>query len=230
MILTALSSLSVAADGVGAQQRLETTTTTFSEFIPLGWPAETVAIFVLTFALSLIIDLLQHRNATEITFKGSVLWSVFWIALSLAFYGWVYWEHGPDYASLFLTGYVLEDPSTQWSIAVFKYFNIKDVLQHQSCTTVSWCHHLQGIFVELGSLLMMFSGYAEELGLMVAYAAFMMLNDNVDDETEEPDYENMWLVKFFSVSTPSSQASSASASSLDDKRPKQKQPRPQTSP
>ena len=203
MILTALSSLSLAADGGGAQQRLETTTTTFSEFIPLGWPAETVAIFVLTFALSLIIDLLQHRNATEITFKGSVLWSVFWIALSLAFYGWVYWEHGPDYASLFLTGYVLEKTlsvdNLMVFIAVFKYFNIKDVLQHRILYYgILGAIIFRGIFVGLGSLLMMFSGYAEVIfGLMVAYAAFMMLNDNADDETEEPDYENMWLVKFF---------------------------------
>ena len=203
MTLTALSSLSVAADGGAALQNLETTTTTFSELIPLGWPAETVAIFVFTFVLSLIIDLLQHRNATQITFKGSVLWSLFWIALSLAFYGWVYWKHGPDYASLYLTGYVLEKTlsvdNLMVFIAIFKYFNIKDVLQHRILYYgILGAIIFRAVFVGLGSLLMMFSGYAEIIfGIMVAYAAFMMLNDNADDEAEEVNYENMWLVNFF---------------------------------
>ena len=42
--------------------------------VPLGFPTETVAIFLGAFVFSLIIDLMQHKNSKEITFMSSVVW------------------------------------------------------------------------------------------------------------------------------------------------------------
>ena len=190
----------------------------------MGFPPITVSIFVGAFIFSLIIDLLQHRNSHEITFKGSVIWSIFWILLSLGFWGWLNFgppelvlgemikEHDPDeildwqnhYASMFLTGYVLEKTlsvdNLMVFIAIFKFFNIKDVLQHRILYFgILGAIIFRGIFVGLGTFLLMFAGYAELIfGALVFYAGWQMWRASEEEEEEEdPDYENMWLVKFF---------------------------------
>ena len=169
----------------------------------LDLPMDTLLIFIGAFIFSLVIDLLQHKNSKEITFVGSVVWSVFWILLSLGFYGWVNYHHGSTCGSLFLTGYVLEKTlsvdNLMIFIAIFKFFNIRDVLQHK---ILYWgilgAIVFRGIFVGLGSLLLMFEGVAYIVfGLLVGYAAVMMLGGEDDEEEEDPDYENMWLVKMF---------------------------------
>jgi tellurite resistance protein TerC len=171
--------------------------------VPLGFPTETVAIFLGAFVFSLIIDLMQHKNSKEITFASSVIWSIFWILLSLGFYGWVMYHHGSTCGSLFLTGYVLEKTlsvdNLMIFIAIFKFFNIRDVLQHK---ILYWgilgAIVFRGVFVGLGSLLLMFEGIAYIVfGLLVGYAAIMMLGGEDDDDDEDPDYEDMWLVKMF---------------------------------
>lgn len=184
----------------------------------MGFPPITVAIFVLAFIFSLIIDLLQHKNSEEITFNGSVIWSIFWIVLSLAFYGWLKWgpqdlvfgdnpevyQYQDEYASMFLTGYVLEKTlsvdNLMVFIAVFKFFNIKDVLQHRILYFgILGAIIFRAVFVGLGTLLLMAAGYAELIfGALVFYAAWQMWKAAGEEEhEEEPDYEDMWLVKFF---------------------------------
>jgi tellurite resistance protein TerC len=102
---------------------------------PIGFPLDTTLLFVGVFIASLITDLVQHRSQKEVTVKNAAVWSVFWIALSLAFYGWVYVRHGAENASLFLAGYVLEKTlsvdNLMVFIAVFKFFQIRSGLQHR---------------------------------------------------------------------------------------------------
>jgi tellurite resistance protein TerC len=185
----------------------------------MGFPVWTVSIFIITFVLSLIIDLVQHRNAEEITFRNSVIWSIFWIALSISFYGWLLL--GPTayvlgdatidpriqtaYANLFLAGYVLEKTlsvdNLMVFIAIFKFFNIKDVLQHRILYFgILGAIVFRGIFVVLGTLLLQAAGYAEIIfGLLVFYAAWQMwvAREEEEEEKEDPNYEEMWLVQTF---------------------------------
>lgn len=184
---------------------------------PLGFPVDTVAIFVGAFIFSLIIDLVQHKNSKEISLANASIWSVFWIGLSFGFYGWL--KYGMSvpvvpqgqsvesireaYSSLFLTGYVLEKVLSVDNlivfIAIFKYFNIKDVLQHKILYYgILGAIIFRAIFVGLGSLLMAAGGYAELIfGAIIAYAAFQMMSGDDDEEDEEPDYESMLLVRMF---------------------------------
>lgn len=185
---------------------------------PMGFPVWTVGIFIIVFLLSLTIDLLQHRNAQEISFKGAMYWSIFWILLSMGFYGWLLL--GPPeyvlgnanidsniqsaYANLFLSGYVLEKTlsvdNLMVFIAVFKFFNIKDVLQHRILYFgILGAIVFRAVFVALGTLLMQASGYAEVIfGALVWYAAWQMWAAGEEEETDEdPEYEKMWLVQVF---------------------------------
>jgi tellurite resistance protein TerC len=173
----------------------------------LGFPLVTVGIFVAAFAFSLFIDLVQHRSHGEVTAANAAGWSVFWVALSLGFYGWIRYEHGPDYASMFLTGYVLEKTlsvdNLMVFIAVFEFFKIKSGLQHR---ILYWgilgAIVFRAIFVAIGSTLLLQIGPIAEVvfGAIVAWAAVKMLQGGGDDdggEEEEPNYEEMGLVRFF---------------------------------
>ena len=73
----------------------------------LGFPTETVIILIAAVFGSLIVDFLAHRADKEISFTSACLWSLFWIAVSILFGGYIYFHHGREMASLFFTGYVL---------------------------------------------------------------------------------------------------------------------------
>lgn len=170
----------------------------------LGFPIDTVAIFLAAFVFSLWIDYREHKNATEISLASATKWSVFWIMLSMGFYGWIFYDHGAHYANMFLSGYILEKTLSVDNLmvfmAIFQFFNIKDTLQHKILYFgILGAIIFRGIFVGLGSLLLHFSGWAELIfGLLVGYAGVMMLAHSGDEEEEEePDYENMLLVRMF---------------------------------
>ncbi|HAN6305959.1 TPA: tellurium resistance protein TerC, partial [Escherichia coli] len=69
----------------------------------LGFPIIDVVVLVGILVLSICIDFFGHRENKEISFKSAIGWSIFWIGVSLAYYGFVYFQHGADFASLFLS-------------------------------------------------------------------------------------------------------------------------------
>ena len=171
------------------------------------FPPETVALFGVIFAFSLVIDLFQHRDHKEVSIGNAGAWSVFWIATSLGFYGWLRWHHGvdhPDWGALFLTGYVLEKTLSVDNlvvfIAIFRYFRIQSGLQHR---ILYWgilgAIVFRALFVGVGTgMLAVMGPWAEILfGAFVAWAAVQMLRKGDDDGDGEPDYEAMPLVRVF---------------------------------
>lgn len=173
------------------------------------FPPETVALFATVFAFSLVLDLFQHRDHKEVTLKNAGTWSVFWIATSLAFYGWLRWHHGgepgrEDWASLFLTGYVLEKTLSVDNlvvfIAIFRYFRIPSGSQHR---ILYWgilgAIVFRAVFVGVGTgMLAVMGPWAEIIfGAFVAWAAVQMLRKGDDDGDGVPDYESMPLVRLF---------------------------------
>ena len=167
------------------------------------FPLETVAIFVVVFVLSLIVDLVQHKGQHEVTVRNAAGWSVFWVALSLGFWGWIRYHHGPEWGSQFLTGYILEKTlsidNLMVFIAIFKFFRIESGLQHRILYYgILGAIVFRLIFVSIGSGFLLWAGHWAELifGIFVAYAGVGMLMAGGDDKDEDPDYENMGLVRF----------------------------------
>jgi tellurite resistance protein TerC len=171
------------------------------------FPIETVGLFMAVFVFSLLMDLFQHRDHREVSIKNAGAWSLFWIATSLAFYGWLRWHHGvdhPDWGPLFLTGYVLEKTLSVDNlvvfIAIFRYFRIESGLQHR---ILYWgilgAIVFRAIFVGVGTAMLAVMGpWAEILfGLFVGWAAIQMLRKRDDDGDGEPDYQSMPLVRVF---------------------------------
>jgi tellurite resistance protein TerC len=169
----------------------------------MGFPLDLVIIFLVTICVSLFLDLWAHRNAEEISLKGSAAWSMFWIALSMCFYGYIIFrfpEH-PEYASEFLAGYVLEKTlsvdNLMVFIAIFNYFNVRDTLQHRILYYgILGALAFRLIFVALGSALMVAGPYADLLfALIIGYSAIKMLLAGDEDEELE-DFSTHRVVKF----------------------------------
>jgi tellurite resistance protein TerC len=76
-----------------------------------------------------------HRKAHEVKMRESILWTLFWIGLSLLFNLAGYWELGEDRALEFLTAYLIEKSLSVDNLFVFlmifNYFHVPLQYQHK---------------------------------------------------------------------------------------------------
>ncbi len=159
----------------------------------LGFPPLTIAVFVGLAIVALAIDLVTHKGDKPITLLNASLWSIFWVAISMAFAGFLYVEHGSQVASLFITGYALEKVLSVDNLfvfmAIFSWFAVPDNLRHR---VLYWgiigAIIFRLIFVVIGTGLLAFGPWVEVLfAVVVAWTAVMMLKSGGDDEGIE-DY------------------------------------------
>lgn len=167
------------------------------------FPPLTVGLFGGIFVASLIIDLIQHRGQHEVTIKNAAGWSIFWIAISLGFWQFIQWQHGDEWASMFLTGYVLEKTlsidNLMVFIAIFKFFGVESGLQHRILYYgILGAIIFRAVFVAIGSTFLLWAGpYAEVIfGLFVAWAGIQMLRSKEEEEGAQPEFEDMLLVRW----------------------------------
>lgn len=160
----------------------------------IGFPIETVMVFVVLSIGALLIDLFMHRDDKPIPLKSAMYWSIFWIAIAFAFAGFLYVHHGKKVASLFVTGYALEKVLSVDNLfvimAIFSWFSVPDGFRHR---ILYWgiigAIVFRGIFVAIGASLIAVGGPWMEVvfALFVAASAVMMLKGS-DDEDEVEDY------------------------------------------
>ncbi|VWC08502.1 tellurium resistance protein TerC [Burkholderia lata] len=159
----------------------------------IGFPPLTMAVFVGLALAALLLDMVTHRDDKPITLARASIWSIFWVAISLAFAGFLYVQHGAEVASLFLTGYALEKVLSVDNLfvfmAIFAWFKVPDGLRHR---ILYWgiigAIVFRGVFVVIGTGLLAFGPWVEiAFALIVAWTAVMMLKGG-DDDDEEKDY------------------------------------------
>jgi tellurite resistance protein TerC len=159
----------------------------------IGFPPTTIAVFVGLAIIALAIDLLTHNKDKPVTLANASMWSIFWVMISMAFAGYLYAVHGPETASLFVTGYALEKVLSVDNLfvfmAIFAWFKIPDGLRHR---VLYWgiigAIVFRGIFVAIGTGLLAFGPWVEIIfAAIVAWTAVMMLRSGGDDD-EEVDY------------------------------------------
>jgi TerC family integral membrane protein len=105
------------------------------EVVSIGTPALWIGFTVLVLGL-LALDLgVFHRDAHEVSFREALGWSVVWVSLSLAFNGWLAWQHGSERGLEFLTGYLIEKALAVDNIfvilLVFATFAVPRAYQHR---------------------------------------------------------------------------------------------------
>lgn len=167
----------------------------------IGFPLETMVIFISCVIFSVYMDLFAHRKSAEISVKDAGLWSLFWIGLSLCFYGYLHVRHGSHAASLFLAGYFLEKSlsvdNLMVFIAIFSYFRISGALQHRILYLgIVGAVVFRLIFVLAGSTIALLGPYADIIfGVVVGWSAYKMLQAGGDDGEAETDYSGHKIVK-----------------------------------
>ena len=171
------------------------------ELAPLGFPIAMVAALAVIVFVSVAMDLWSHRNSTEISLKDAAGWSVFWIGLAVCWYFYIKVCYGPEYASMFMSGYALEKTlsidNLMVFIAIFSSFGIKSgILQHR---ILYWgiigALVFRGIFVAAGTALFAVGSWVELLfAALVIYSAYLMFKGGDDDD--EVDYTQHPAVRF----------------------------------
>ncbi len=171
------------------------------ESTALGFPPLTIAIFIALAVGAMALDMFTHRRGQAISLAHASAWSVFWIAISLGFAGFLYWEHGPETATLFVTGYALEKVLSVDNLfvfmAIFAWFKVPDALRHR---VLYWgiigAIVFRLIFVAIGTGLLALGPWVEVVfALIVGWTAVMMLRRSDDDEQEQ-DYSQHIACRF----------------------------------
>jgi len=166
-----------------------------------GFPIETIAIFLSVIGLSVYLDLFAHRKSTEITLGDSARWSLFWVTLALAFYGYLWMRFSKEWADLYLAGYALEKSLSVDNLmvfmAIFTSFGIKSVLQHRILYYgIIGALVFRAVFVMIGTGLFLASPWVGFVfAAFVIWSAVKMLQGSGDDDEEIEDYSNHWSVR-----------------------------------
>ena len=167
-----------------------------------GFPLEAIIILAVMVLFSMFIDLRSHSDRHEITFKDAIKWSVFFIAVSLLFYGYLYFRFDQEYANLFLTGYVLEK-----SLSADNMLVIMGIMASFGITSGYMQHRIlylgilgaiifKGLFIGAGSALFALGPVVQMLfGLFVIWTAWLMLKGE-DDDDDDVDYTQHWSVRY----------------------------------
>ncbi len=167
----------------------------------IGFPPLTMTVFVGLALSALLLDMVTHRDDKPITLARASIWSVFWVAISLAFAGFLHVQHGAEVASLFITGYALEKVLSVDNLfvfmAIFAWFKVPDGLRHR---VLHWgiigAIVFRGVFVAIGTGLLAFGPWVEIIfALIVAWTAVMMLKGG-DNDDEEEDYSRHLAYRF----------------------------------
>lgn len=158
----------------------------------IGFPIETIIVFIALSVGAVAIDMFAHKSDKPIPLKSAALWSVFWVFISLVFAGFLYWHHGSEVASLFVTGYALEKVLSVDNLfvmmAIFSWFSVPDGYRHR---VLYWgilgAIVFRLIFVTIGTSLLMLGPWVEIVfAAIVAWTAVMMLKGDGDsDEIED---------------------------------------------
>jgi tellurite resistance protein TerC len=90
----------------------------------------TLVLVLLTLDLGVL-----HRKQREIEVRESLVLSSVYIALGLAFGGWVWWQLGPQAGAAYVTGFVVEKSLAMDNVFViamiFSYFAVPRLYQHR---------------------------------------------------------------------------------------------------
>lgn len=157
----------------------------------IGFPTETVIVFIALSVGAIFIDLFMHRDDKPVSLKSAVLWSVFWVVDAMVFAVFLYIHHGAEVASLFVTGYALEKVLSVDNLfvmmAIFSWFAVPDRYRHR---VLYWgiigAIVFRGIFVAIGTSMLSLGPYVEVIfAIIVAWTAVMMLKSGDDDDIED---------------------------------------------
>ncbi|KQO80894.1 TerC family protein [Rhizobium sp. Leaf262] len=170
----------------------------FSDF--LGTPTWMWAVFISLVLGLLALDLgVLHKNSKEIGMRESLLMSGFYIAIGLAFGGWIWYQSGQQSAMEYVTGFVVEKSLAMDNIfiiaMIFSYFAIPRQYQHR---VLLWgilgVIVLRGIMIAAGAAIV--ENFHWVLYIFAAFLVFTGLKMLFSSDHDENDIGNNKILKF----------------------------------
>ncbi|NLE47499.1 MAG: TerC family protein [Sandaracinaceae bacterium] len=169
-----------------------------------GYWAGFIAFVILMLALDLGVF---HRKAHVVRFREAAIWSAIWIAISLLFGAFVWWEFGSEKGWEFLAGYVLEKSLSVDNIFVFilifSSLGIPRIFQHR----VLFYGILGALLLRAGmiiggaALIERFHWVMYVFGAFLVYAGAKIFFEKEDEEVRPEDNKVMKFVNRFVPST-----------------------------
>jgi tellurite resistance protein TerC len=164
---------------------------------PLLWGLTIGAVLVL-----LAVDFVLTRRPHEVSMKEALGWSAFYVALPLAFGGWVLATHGGETGLQYYTGYLVEKSLSVDNLFVFMLlltaFAVPRELQQRVLLYgIIGALVLRGIFIALGAAaLESFDWMFLVFGVILAVTGLKILKDTLAGTDHEIDPDRLRSVRF----------------------------------
>ncbi|GEO07714.1 TerC/Alx family metal homeostasis membrane protein [Segetibacter aerophilus] len=155
--------------------------------------------FVIVLVAALVLDLgLLSKKNTTITIKKALFQTAFWIALSLAFFGFLWIEKSSIVAAKFITAYLME-----WSLSIdnifvfiliFSFFNVKESDAGRALLIgILLAIVFRILFIALGiELIDRFHWIMYFFGAFLIYTGFKLFFQN-EEEEYHPENSKVYL-------------------------------------
>lgn len=163
-------------------------------------------VFGLVILVALVLDLgLLSRKDSVITMKMAIIQTSFWVLLSFAFCGFIWYENGRDDAFRYISAYLLE-----WSLSIdnifvfiiiFTFFKVKpNNFSRVLLLGILMAIVFRIVFIALGSeLVARFDWIMYIFGVFLVYTGFKLF---IADEDEEFDPETNWAFRMIRKTLP----------------------------
>jgi len=171
---------------------------------PTQW---TYLIFGIVIVLALIFDLgLLSKKSTTISIKKALVQTCFWVGLSLAFFGFVWFENGANTAVSYLSAYLME-----WSLSIdnifvfiliFGFFKVKETSYARVLLIgIMMAIVFRAIFITIGAaLIAKFYWILYIFGAFLVYTGVkMFVVDQHDDFKPEENIAYRFMSKYMRI-------------------------------
>ena len=172
--------------------------------IPFEVPVGTPTLWLITIAAIIglfVFDFILTRRPHEVSMKEALGWSGFYIALPLAFGGWIWATHGGERGLEFYAGYLVEKSLSVDNLFVFllllSAFAVPRELQQRVLLIgVAGALVLRGVFIALGAALIASFSWAFLLfGAILLATAVKVLRDALSHNEHEVDIDSLRIVR-----------------------------------
>lgn len=160
-----------------------------------------IVLFLLVFDLGVL-----HKKDKAMSFRESLYLSLFYVAVSLVFGGWVWLEYSADRALPYFTAYVVEKSLSLDNVfvmsVIFSYYAIPLKYQHR---VLFWgilgVLILRGICIALGTVLVAkFAWLLFFFGALLIYTGITIIFDDDGEPDIDKSRFRKFLTKYFNVS------------------------------
>jgi tellurite resistance protein TerC len=162
-----------------------------------------ISAFLIPFLVAIWVDLSTHKGKQDISMGNAAGWSLVWFLCASAFGGFVMWSRGPEAASLYASGYLLEKALAIDNLfaffMIFASFGLTQTgNQHFQHKILYWgilgAIVFRIVFLGAGAFIVNASPYVLVVFALIVLATVVKMWQS-EESDEEIDYTKHWSVR-----------------------------------